>query len=41
VLLIGVVVNDGIVLIDYANRLRAEDRGRKEVPIPHPSGWLF
>jgi HAE1 family hydrophobic/amphiphilic exporter-1 len=30
VLLIGVVVNNGIVLIDYANRLRAEGLGREE-----------
>ena len=30
VLLIGVVVNNGIVLIDYTNRLRAEGLGRKE-----------
>jgi HAE1 family hydrophobic/amphiphilic exporter-1 len=30
VLLIGVVVNNGIVLIDYTNRLRAEGRTRSE-----------
>jgi HAE1 family hydrophobic/amphiphilic exporter-1 len=30
VLLIGVVVNNGIVLIDYTNRLRADGRGRRE-----------
>jgi HAE1 family hydrophobic/amphiphilic exporter-1 len=30
VLLIGVVVNNGIVLIDYTNRLRAEGRERTE-----------
>jgi HAE1 family hydrophobic/amphiphilic exporter-1 len=30
VLLIGVVVNNGIVLIDYANRLRAEGLGREQ-----------
>jgi AcrB/AcrD/AcrF family len=30
VLLIGVVVNNGIVLIDYANGLRAEGLGREE-----------
>ena len=30
VLLIGVVVNNGIVLIDYANRLRAEGMARSE-----------
>jgi HAE1 family hydrophobic/amphiphilic exporter-1 len=30
VLLIGVVVNNGIVLIDYTNRLRAEGRERSE-----------
>lgn len=30
VLLIGVVVNNGIVLIDYVNRLREEGRGREE-----------
>jgi HAE1 family hydrophobic/amphiphilic exporter-1 len=30
VLLIGVVVNNGIVLIDYTNRLRAEGRDRQE-----------
>jgi HAE1 family hydrophobic/amphiphilic exporter-1 len=30
VLLIGVVVNNGIVLIDYANRLRADGLGRQE-----------
>jgi HAE1 family hydrophobic/amphiphilic exporter-1 len=30
VLLIGVVVNNGIVLIDYANRLRAEGMERAE-----------
>jgi len=30
VLLIGVVVNNGIVLIDYTNRLRTDGLGRKE-----------
>jgi HAE1 family hydrophobic/amphiphilic exporter-1 len=30
VLLVGVVVNNGIVLIDYVNRLRAEGHGRSE-----------
>jgi len=30
VLLIGVVVNNGIVLVDYVNRLRAEGRPRSE-----------
>jgi HAE1 family hydrophobic/amphiphilic exporter-1 len=30
VLLIGVVVNNGIVLIDYVNRLREEGHGREE-----------
>ncbi len=29
-LLIGIVVNNGIVLVDYANRLRREGRGRSE-----------
>ncbi|MCP5524591.1 MAG: efflux RND transporter permease subunit [Verrucomicrobiales bacterium] len=30
VLLVGVVVNNGIVLIDYVNRLRADGHGRNE-----------
>ena len=30
VLLVGVVVNNGIVLIDYVNRLRREGHGRRE-----------